>query len=83
MKAKQERKQKRLRYQNMGVKYYIIYDTGLHIYKTSLHAYHLKDNTYVSLPLKHIRNKRLWFDDLKNIKYWINNSKRKIRRPNR
>ena len=64
-KVGKERKHKRLRYQNMGVKYYIIYDPGLHIYKTSLHAYQLKNHKYVSLPSNHIRNKRLWFDDLK------------------
>ena len=63
-KVGKERKEKRTRYKNMGVKYYIVYDPGLHVYKTSLHAYQLKGNTYVAFPQKAIRSKQLWFDDI-------------------
>ena len=63
-KVGKERKEKRTRYQNMGVKYYVVYDPGLHVYKTSLHANKLKGKTYVAFPQKAIRSKQLWFDDI-------------------
>ena len=63
-KVGQEKKTKRMRYQKMGVKYYVIYDPGLHIFKTTLHAYQLIDQAYVAFSKKDIQNKRLWFDDL-------------------
>ena len=63
-KVGKERRKKRLRYQNMGVKYYVIYDPGLHVYKTSLHAYRLMNQSYVAFSRKDIQKKRLWFEDI-------------------
>ncbi|MBF0451026.1 MAG: Uma2 family endonuclease [Candidatus Magnetomorum sp.] len=59
-----EKRKKRQRYQNMGVKYYVIYDPGLHIYKTTLHAFKLIDHSYVSFSPKDLRSKKLWFDEI-------------------
>ena len=59
-----ERKEKFKRYKNMGVKYYVIYDPGLHIYKTSLHAYQLKKKSYVAFPNNELKNKRVWFEEI-------------------
>ena len=59
-----ERKEKFRRYKNMGVKYYVIYDPGLHIYSKSFHAFQLKNNSYVAFPLSDLNQKRIWFKDI-------------------
>jgi len=58
-----ERKDKFKKYERMDIKYYVIYDPDLRIFKRcKLHAYVLKKGKYVALPQK---NNRLWFSDLK------------------
>ncbi|MBF0449488.1 MAG: Uma2 family endonuclease [Candidatus Magnetomorum sp.] len=58
-----ERKEKLKKYERMDIKYYVIYDPDLRIFKSKLHAYELKSGKYVAFPRKEI-NKRIWFSDL-------------------
>ncbi|KPA19766.1 protein containing DUF820, partial [Candidatus Magnetomorum sp. HK-1] len=59
-----EVKKKRKRYEKMGVKYYVIYDPGFKLYKTSFHAFKLVNKSYTSFLRKDLYNKRIWFDDI-------------------
>ena len=59
-----ERRGKFTRYRKMGVKYYVVYDPALHIYKTSLHAYQLINNQYVAILTDDLKKKRIWFEDI-------------------
>jgi Uma2 family endonuclease/uncharacterized Zn finger protein (UPF0148 family) len=53
------------KYERMGVKYYIIYDPELHIFKSKLHAYQLQNGRYHAYPWRHIQKNGVWFSDLK------------------
>jgi len=59
-----ERTEKLKRYKNMGIKYYVIYDPGLHIYKTSLHAFQLINKSYKAFSPNDLRKKKIWFKDI-------------------
>jgi Uma2 family endonuclease len=60
-----ERDIKLKKYERMGVKYYIIYDPELHIFKTNLHAYQLQNGKYHAYPWRQVQKKGVWFSDLK------------------
>jgi len=59
-----ERKEKLKKYERMDIKYYVIYDPDLLIFKRSnLHAYVLKNGKYVAFPKKKSKD-YIWFPDL-------------------
>lgn len=52
-------------YASMGIKYYVIFDPELHLFKTKLHVYELKNGRYVAFPWRDINKNGAWFKDLK------------------
>jgi len=59
-----ERSSKLKIYESLGIKYYVIYDPEAHIFKTSLHAYELRNDRYIAFSWKKIQKNGIWFSDL-------------------